>query len=130
MRWIHLTSIVILFLLLPHCQKSQECRLSAEQEALAQVYAELFRLQGRHAPEHPVYLDSARIILESHHLTKETFDERIAYLNDRPRCWETFYEEVLQRLKDDGRADSLRALGMKRPFQRTLSNKSEEAAPR
>ena len=85
------------FLFVLDCGKGKH--VPSPQEKFVQVYVELVKLRERLPSTNPVFVDSSRTILKKYGLTKQEYDQNLAYFNEEPERWEAFYQEVLKRLE-------------------------------
>jgi len=94
-------SIAALCILISYCRRDSRSHLPAEQETFVNVYIGLLKLRESFPENHPDLLDSTRKILQGYHFTKDKYEQCLAYFNEEPERWEAFYQEVLERLKED-----------------------------
>lgn len=93
-------SLFLTMVFILSCGRKQESTLPPDQDNFIQAYVAISKLLDTWSPSHPAYIDSTRAILKSFNLTKESFDSKIAFLNEKTERWELFYAKVLERYND------------------------------
>jgi hypothetical protein len=91
---------LILLLWQTGCRREKQTSLPVHQQRFVEVYVELQKFKQRHSDLDTIPLDSSRVIIQKYGFTKQEFENSLAYFNDNPERWETFYKQVTERLKN------------------------------
>ena len=100
-----------MILLLTHlnCKKKTDHAFPKSQERFVTVYVALQKFRESYPIQQPVPLDSLKAILQKHGFTQEEYDRSLAYFNEKPERWLSFYREVLERLQQNEDPPDLKA---------------------
>jgi len=92
-----------LLLLMPFsCRKSPTVPVNREHRVLVRTYADLLILRSHMSDTLPAYQDSVRFILEKHGMSGAAFQQHLAYFQQKPERWQTFFSEALRLVDSTG----------------------------
>ena len=129
--WLLIILFVTMVCLLS-CGRNRKETLPSDQESFIQAYVAISKLQDTWPPDHPAYIDSARSILKTYNLNRESYDSKVAYFNENPERWELFYAEVLERYNETetDTTHNVPPRPARRQFPKNKPSRSSEAARR
>ena len=88
--------ILIIALLIPACSEKPPI----PEEKLVDFYIQLQLLDAQYAKDSALQKTKADSVMRAFKINKSLFDSTIAWYNKRPDQWESFFEEVNQRLAE------------------------------
>jgi hypothetical protein len=97
--------IIFIVICLIYCSKEGNPREPIQVDRFVQLYVELYHLREKYPDPH-VYSDSSQSVFQKYNFDKNKYDRTIAYYNQNPKAWSTFYKKVIDELQKRSGSDS------------------------